>query len=161
GKKGRGFKLHGQDIRVTTRYLAANTYWLSQEDAVRTSVLSKSWRNIWCTRPNLHFSDAAFKGNMLQFLSVVSNTLQLYRDQRLCVDEFHVCMSVFSFDCASVSLVDEWVLILTSRSVKKFCVCNSPKHSIVEELHFVELPSVVFGAKSLEDLHSEVAPRGY
>ncbi|EYU29916.1 hypothetical protein MIMGU_mgv1a020056mg [Erythranthe guttata] len=123
-------------------------YWLSQEDAVRTSVLSKSWRNIWCTRPNLNFSDATFKGNMHQFLSVVNTALQLYRDQRLCVDEFHVCMSVFSFDCASVSLVEEWVRILTSMCVKKFCLCNLPKRSIVEEL-----PSVVFGAESLQDLH--------
>ncbi|XP_012844772.1 PREDICTED: F-box/LRR-repeat protein 13-like [Erythranthe guttata] len=74
-------------------------YWLSQEDAVRTSVLSKSWRNI-------------------------------------------------CFDCASVSLVEEWVRILTSMCVKKFCLCNLPKRSIVEEL-----PSVVFGAESLQDLH--------
>ncbi|EYU44107.1 hypothetical protein MIMGU_mgv1a023398mg [Erythranthe guttata] len=124
-------------------------YWLSQEDAVRTSVLSKSWRNIWCTRHNLHFSDAAFKGDMHQFLSIVNTTLQLYRDQGLCVDEFHVCMSVFSFDCASVSLVEEWVRTLTSMCVKKFCLCNLPK------LPSVELPSVVFGAESLQDLHLE------
>ncbi|EYU31301.1 hypothetical protein MIMGU_mgv1a018336mg, partial [Erythranthe guttata] len=75
-------------------------YWLSQEDAVRTSVLSKSWRNIWCTRPNLNFSDATFKGNMHQFLSVVT---PLYN-----------------------------------------CI-------VIKDLE--ELPSVVFGAESLQDLH--------
>ncbi|XP_012857594.1 PREDICTED: F-box/LRR-repeat protein 25-like [Erythranthe guttata] len=37
-------------------------YFLSQEDVVRTSVLCKSWRYVWCTRPNLDFSDINFKG---------------------------------------------------------------------------------------------------
>ncbi|KAL7110854.1 hypothetical protein ACP275_05G052100 [Erythranthe tilingii] len=44
-------------------------YFLSQEEAVRTLALSKSWRNIWCTRPNLDFSEDSFEGRKEEFLS--------------------------------------------------------------------------------------------
>ncbi|KAL9166731.1 hypothetical protein ABFS82_05G050000 [Erythranthe guttata] len=41
--------------------------FLSQEEVVRTSVLSKSWRYIWCTRPNLVFTaNYYFKGEKKQ-----------------------------------------------------------------------------------------------
>ncbi|EYU31300.1 hypothetical protein MIMGU_mgv1a020509mg [Erythranthe guttata] len=55
-------------------------YFLSQEDAVRTSVLSKSWRYVWCTRPNLDFSDINFKGNK-QGMGVKEFSLSIISDR--------------------------------------------------------------------------------
>ncbi|EYU35742.1 hypothetical protein MIMGU_mgv1a023364mg, partial [Erythranthe guttata] len=65
-------------------------YFLSQTEVVRISVLSKSWRNIWCTRPNLDFSINAFDGNKQDFIFTVDSTLHRYLDQRLCVEEFRL-----------------------------------------------------------------------
>ncbi|KAL7149603.1 hypothetical protein ABFS83_05G052300 [Erythranthe nasuta] len=124
---------------------------LSQEEAVRTSVLSKSWRNIWCTRPNLDLSDVTFKGNKHQFLSVVNTALELYYDQRMCVDEFRLCVSVGHSDHEFVYLLEKWVRTLTNMSVKKFCLRNSSK----DRNGLVELPPVVLGAESLQHLHVE------
>ncbi|EYU46858.1 hypothetical protein MIMGU_mgv1a017017mg [Erythranthe guttata] len=70
-------------------------YFLSQEDAVRTSVLSKSWRYIWCTRPNFDLSEPNFKGNKHQFISAVENTLQRYTDPNgLSLEEFNLTLSL-------------------------------------------------------------------
>ncbi|EYU44110.1 hypothetical protein MIMGU_mgv1a023378mg, partial [Erythranthe guttata] len=69
-------------------------YFLSQEDVVRTSVLCKSWRYVWCTRPNLDFSDINFKGNKQDFLSTVDKTLQQYYDQCLSLEKFRLYLSL-------------------------------------------------------------------
>ncbi|EYU30181.1 hypothetical protein MIMGU_mgv1a007194mg [Erythranthe guttata] len=123
-------------------------YLLSQEDAVRTSVLSKSWRYIWCTRPNLDFSDSNFKGNNQQFLSTVGNTLQLYSDQRLCLDEFR--LSILLVDHEWVSLLEKWIPLLADMGVKDFRLSIPSDYSNRE---FIDLPVVVFKAESLKSLH--------
>ncbi|EYU30179.1 hypothetical protein MIMGU_mgv1a008322mg [Erythranthe guttata] len=122
-------------------------YSVSQKDAVRTSVLSKSWRNIWSTRTNLDldFSHPNFTRSKQEFLTVVDKTLQLYRDQRLCLEEFHLSVSLlgdYYSDRESVSLLDKWIPLLTSMGVKEF------RLSILSN-EFVDLSSVVFKAESL------------
>ncbi|KAL7120920.1 hypothetical protein ACP275_02G151200 [Erythranthe tilingii] len=118
-------------------------YFLSQQDAVRTSVFSKSWRRIWCTRPNLNFSDALFKHQ--QFTSFACNTLQRYSDQKLCVDDFRLSISLLDLD--SISLLRKWIPLLPTIGVKQFHL------SILSE-QITDLPSVVFEAGSeLKLLH--------
>ncbi|KAL7111243.1 hypothetical protein ACP275_05G076100 [Erythranthe tilingii] len=107
-------------------------YFLSQKQAVRTSVLSKSWRNIWCTRPNLDFSDDSFKGNKQYFLSVVSNTLQRYCDQRLCVKKFHLRLSLGDPYKESVSFLEKWVPRFTAMGVKAFHLSILSKNECVD-----------------------------
>ncbi|KAL7149617.1 hypothetical protein ABFS83_05G053300 [Erythranthe nasuta] len=124
-------------------------YFVSQKDAVRTSVLSKSWRYTWCTRPNLDFSEATFKGKKQEFLSFVDNTLQQYRYQRLCLDEFHLRISLDDYlKHESVSLLEKWIPILTTMGVKesRLSICSED---------YNDMPSVVFRADSLQQLHVE------
>ncbi|EYU44102.1 hypothetical protein MIMGU_mgv1a022741mg [Erythranthe guttata] len=108
-------------------------YFLYQEAAVRTSVLSKSWRYIWCTRPNLYFADNDFKGNEHNFLLTVDNTLQRYRDQNLCLEEFDLHISMpckYYSDHELVSLLEKWVPLLTSMGVKEFYFAIILKDSV-------------------------------
>ncbi|KAL7110849.1 hypothetical protein ACP275_05G051700 [Erythranthe tilingii] len=124
-------------------------YFLSQEDAVRTSVLSKSWRNIWCTRPNLDFSIYAFKENKQEFLTAVDNTLQLYCDQSLCVEEFRLSILLdHDFYEESISLLEKWIPLLTNMGTKEFRLWIGTQ-SYPGDMH---LPPVVFEAESLKDL---------
>ncbi|XP_012845997.1 PREDICTED: F-box/LRR-repeat protein 13-like [Erythranthe guttata] len=127
-------------------------YHLSQEEAVRTSVLSKSWRYNWCTRPNLDFSDRSFfKGSKQYFLSVVDETLQRYRDQRLCIEEFHLSISLDDSDPASASFLEKWIptLATTNKGMKKFCLSIRSEQGSGS----THPPSVVFEAELLQDLH--------
>ncbi|EYU46437.1 hypothetical protein MIMGU_mgv1a017732mg, partial [Erythranthe guttata] len=89
-------------------------YFLSQGDAVRTSVLSKSWRHVWCTRPNLDFSETAFRGNKHEFLSAVEKTLQRYRNpvDAQPLSEFHLSISLPLDEHHRDDEIEESVLVL-------------------------------------------------
>ncbi|EYU30193.1 hypothetical protein MIMGU_mgv1a021686mg, partial [Erythranthe guttata] len=124
---------------------------LSQEEAVRTSVLSKSWREIWCTRPNLDLSDTNFKE---EFLSTVEKTLQRYCDQRICLEKFQLSMSLDYSDLKSIWFLEKWIQALTNMGVKEFRLSIYSKDSR-RTTGRVKLPSVVFEAEFLQDLHVE------
>ncbi|EYU24735.1 hypothetical protein MIMGU_mgv1a026697mg [Erythranthe guttata] len=128
-------------------------YFLSQEDAVRTSVLSNPWREIWCTRPNLDFSDTNFKQ---EFLSTVDKTLQRYCDQRICLEKFQLSMSLYysHSELKSVWFLKKWIRGLTNIGVKEFGLSIYSKDSRRRQRH-VRLPSVVFEAEPLQYLHVE------
>ncbi|EYU17875.1 hypothetical protein MIMGU_mgv1a023239mg, partial [Erythranthe guttata] len=125
-------------------------YYLSHKEAVRTSLLSKAWRYIWCTLPNLDFSDTSAFTNKQHFVSIVNSNLQRYFDQRTCLQELHLSISLNHSDRGLVSLLKRWIPLLKNMGTKKFCL------SIRSARHIracVELPSVVFGAESLHYLH--------
>ncbi|KAL8048904.1 hypothetical protein ABFX02_07G097500 [Erythranthe guttata] len=126
-------------------------YFLTQEEAVRTSVLSKPWRYIWCTRPVLSFSDAAFKGNDDEFIRLIDASLERYYDQKLCVDEFHLCISKGYLNYQSYYILEKWIRTLVFLGMKKFRLSNCVEDGVI---HY--LPPVVFEARSLEDLHVEI-----
>ncbi|EYU30165.1 hypothetical protein MIMGU_mgv1a024933mg, partial [Erythranthe guttata] len=108
-------------------------YFLFQEDVVRTSALSKSWRYIWRTRPNLDFSD-----NTKYYKGVVNNTLQGYCDLRLCLDEFRLRISSGDYsDSELVSLLDKWIPLLTTSTmgVKEFQLSILSKNSVRGIVH--------------------------
>lgn len=126
-------------------------YFLSQHEAAQTSALSRQWRYIWDTRPNVAFSDSAFNGTKQAFISTVNNTLQRYHDRRLSLDEFHLSLSMAEdSDESSFSLLEEWVPRLAHMSVKEFCLSIVSKLSNVEYPH---LPWVVFQVGCLRELY--------
>ncbi|KAL9145561.1 hypothetical protein ABFS82_13G052300 [Erythranthe guttata] len=140
-------------------------YFLSQKEATRTSVLSKQWRYIWCTRPNLDFTytppsreDGYYyrvrgrnRENKKKFLTIVDNTLQRYHDQDVCVEEFHLSTSLGNLDYESVPFLEKWSPVLKNTGTKKFHLSILSEHCPGR----VELPPVVFGSESLQLLHVE------
>ncbi|EYU19025.1 hypothetical protein MIMGU_mgv1a024786mg, partial [Erythranthe guttata] len=121
-------------------------YFMSQKEAIRTSLLSKSWGSIWCTRPNLDLSDNNFKEKKQEFLSTVGENLQRYSDQKMCLEEFGL---------KSVSLLKKWIPALKNMGVKDFRLSIYSKSIQRRRRRRVKLPSVVFEAESLHDLHAE------
>ncbi|KAL3634993.1 hypothetical protein CASFOL_022047 [Castilleja foliolosa] len=88
---------------------------LSQKKAVRTSVLSKSWRYLWHSRLNVEFRDkwfakkkefSSFTGKTSQryldgkneFWSFIDKTLQRYLDQNLSLQKFVFDMFNYEVD---------------------------------------------------------------
>ncbi|KAK3008815.1 hypothetical protein RJ639_013661, partial [Escallonia herrerae] len=104
---------------------------LSLKEAVRTSVLSKSWRYIWASQPNLLFDSANILGN-----TVSSSSCQTELDWRL-----QRCMFIERVNCVlhqrcnrlkiesltihyhlgqdSASRIDNWVSYAVTKGVEK------------------------------------------
>ncbi|EYU30168.1 hypothetical protein MIMGU_mgv1a019547mg [Erythranthe guttata] len=117
-------------------------YLLTQEEATGTSILSKSWRHVWRTRPNLVLSDADyFKDKEQEFLSVVDETLHGYLDQGVCLEEFHLCMS----NHVSVPHLEKWIPRLEQMGVHDFRLYVISRREVGE---IVDIP-VVFEAEPL------------
>lgn len=122
-------------------------YSVSQHQAAQTSALSKKWRYVWTTRPNVAFSDKAFNGTKQDFISTVNNTLQRYHHQNLSLDQFNFSLS----DDESLSLLEEWIPRLTHMGVKEFYLSFASKSFMQEE--YPPLPWLVFDAEWLQKLH--------
>ncbi|CAA0839302.1 Unknown protein [Striga hermonthica] len=128
--------------------------FLPQEHAVQTCALSKSWRDIGCTRPKIDFrhdrniwdEDVFFKRDEDKFLFVLNKTLQGYHDRGISVQDFVVEM--LWFDPKFISLLEKWIpILMLNMGVKRF--------HLESFSNYFDIPSVIFEAKSLEELHLE------
>ncbi|KAL3634994.1 hypothetical protein CASFOL_022048 [Castilleja foliolosa] len=118
---------------------------LPQKDAVRTSVLSKSWRYLWYGRLNLEFRDDDYRfARRNQFWSFLDKTLQRYIDQNLSLQKFLVDICHYEVDFV---LLQKWIPVLiinmgiSSFTLISYCTKLFP------------LPLLVFQSESLVELH--------
>ncbi|KAL3634865.1 hypothetical protein CASFOL_021919 [Castilleja foliolosa] len=117
---------------------------LPQKDAVRTCVLSKSWRYLWHGRLNVEFRDNCL-ARKNDFWSFLDKTLQRYLDQNLSLHKFIVEIHSVAVDFA---LLNKWIpLLIMNMGVRSF---NLIFH---ESIIFFPLPLVVFQSESLVELH--------
>ncbi|KAK6138606.1 hypothetical protein DH2020_027659 [Rehmannia glutinosa] len=119
----------------------------TEQEAVQTCVLSKSWRYVWSARPAIDFLEDFFNGNTETFLSVLNKTLQFYHDQKLCIQEFRVKM--LKSDSESISLLEKWIpFFAMNKGLKTFDLYFDGSRRPA----YFDLPSVVFEVESLQKL---------
>ncbi|KAL3642224.1 hypothetical protein CASFOL_013039 [Castilleja foliolosa] len=119
--------------------------FLSQKEAVQTSVLSKSWRYLGSTRPRLHFHEQYFYRNKEKLPSVLDKTLQRYHDQKLRINNFSLKM--FRNDSESISVLKKWIpIVIFNMGVKTF------KLSFLPNDGYFGLPYVFFKSETLQSL---------
>ncbi|GER40552.1 F-box/RNI-like superfamily protein [Striga asiatica] len=149
--------------------------FLSQKEAVKTCLLSKQWRHIGSTRPNLEFSEEWFDDTQEKFVSVnrsigstrpnlnaseknfntthqtfvsvVNRILHGYLDQNLFIDKLYLCLSR-PVSRPVISLLDKWIPIIAALNIKAFKL-----NFLSFPPPYYNLPSAVFLAESLEELH--------
>ncbi|XP_057771857.1 F-box/LRR-repeat protein At3g59190-like [Salvia miltiorrhiza] len=63
-----------------------------EEEAARTSLLSKSWHGAWCTRPNLSFDQYMFWNRVDEFPVFTKKTMRRYEDLNLKIKSFRLTM---------------------------------------------------------------------
>ncbi|KAL3634990.1 hypothetical protein CASFOL_022044 [Castilleja foliolosa] len=116
---------------------------LYQKDAVRTSVLSKSWRYLWHGRLNVEFHDFVICHDIKkEFWSFLDKTLQRYLDQNLPLQKFRVDIP----SVADFALLQKWIpIIIMNMGVKSLNLSFNGKD--------FPLPLVVFQSESLVELH--------
>ena len=74
--------------------------------AVRTSILSKRWKNMWASVPNLYFDDNDFS-SAADFIAFVDHALQI-RDS-LAIRKFGIAFSRFEHCDEALSHIDDWI----------------------------------------------------
>ncbi|KAL3642221.1 hypothetical protein CASFOL_013036 [Castilleja foliolosa] len=119
--------------------------FLSQKEALQTSVLSKLWRYLGSTRPNLDFDERHFYRNKEKLPSVVDKTLQRYHDQKLSLQEF--CLTFSGYDSESIPFLEKWIpIVILNMGVKTFHLSFLPNDCDVS------LPHVFFKSETLQSL---------
>ncbi|CAA0833955.1 Unknown protein [Striga hermonthica] len=137
--------------------------FLSQKEAVKTCVLSKQWRHIGSTRPNLEFFEEWFNCSIIQhalsllsrlwsnldstqqnFDSIVDRTLQGYLDQNLSIHQLHLHLSTPVSEPV-ISLINNWIPMIPDLNIKVFKLIflsptfdlslTPPYYESLEELH--------------------------
>ncbi|KAL3634923.1 hypothetical protein CASFOL_021977 [Castilleja foliolosa] len=119
---------------------------LPQKEAIRTSVLSKSWRYLWHGRLNVEFRDRDYGYvRNKRFWSFVDKTLRRYLDQNLSLQKFLVDIH-YNVDLV---LLHKWIpLLIMNMGISSFTLNFSWSNKAP-----YSLPLVVFQSESLVELH--------
>ncbi|CAA0836974.1 F-box/FBD/LRR-repeat protein [Striga hermonthica] len=116
----------------------------------KRSILHRILSILLCKGSTRHILDSPeilFNTTQQNFVSVVNRTLQGYLDQNLSIHKLH--LDLYSLDSQPViSLLDKWIPIISALNIKAFeleFLSHTPA--------YYHLPSAVFLAESLEELH--------
>ncbi|MCH82224.1 F-box/LRR-repeat protein, partial [Trifolium medium] len=143
---------------------------LPEEDATRTSVLSKAWLETWYTFPNLYFWDFQFIGKSTQpvedivdtkvigmfpqpkkrndFIDYVKSRLARFWKQGLAIKEFNLYVNCFELGYMSMD-VDLWLKLASESGLEVLDLCNDIPDKDEGQGEFYVLPKSVIEAKSL------------
>ncbi|WJX86352.1 hypothetical protein P8452_68670 [Trifolium repens] len=137
---------------------------LPEEDAARTSVLSKTWLEIWYTFPILSLSDIKIISAVphqpvedlprksKDFIEYVKTTLFRFWDRRLAIKEFKLSVKCFELGYTSKD-VDLCLKLASESGVEVLKLCNVLNKKDEEELgEWYVLPKCVIEVKSLTKL---------
>jgi hypothetical protein len=117
---------------------------LPEEDANRTSVLSKTWLDTWNTFPNLSFSITQSTENILRFCDFVKRRMLRFRDQGLAIKKFK--LDVHPGTPHMSKDVDIWLKLACESGVQVI------EFSAFGREQYYDLPMCVIEAKSLTKL---------
>ncbi|KAL3642109.1 hypothetical protein CASFOL_012924 [Castilleja foliolosa] len=121
--------------------------FLSQENALQTSLLSKSWRYLGSTRPKFELRRGHFQHIKDTDLSALDKTLQRYYDQNLSIQQFIVDIKCYPINLETISLLEKWItIVITNMGAKTLSLDFHPLHAFV-------VPSVVLRAEFVEELY--------
>ncbi|KAL3634926.1 hypothetical protein CASFOL_021980 [Castilleja foliolosa] len=123
---------------------------LPQRDAIRTCVLSKSWRYLWHDRLNVEFREVDHLFDRKnKFWPFLDKTLQRYLDQNLSLQKFHFDI----YHCqADFVLLQKWIpLVIMNMGVRSLSLTFTYFRENTEAVY--RLPLVVFQSESLVELH--------
>ncbi|XP_047969327.1 F-box/FBD/LRR-repeat protein At1g13570-like isoform X2 [Salvia hispanica] len=120
-------RLHRDILRELPDMLIFDIFWrLPMTDVVRTSLLSKGWRNFWTTSPFLNFDNRAMLfGDDSKLQNFVNRALSCWNGNRVLKFRFH---SRHKLASSMFSDVDLWVNFAVRNGVEEFHLhvwCNS------------------------------------
>ncbi|GFP80732.1 F-box/LRR-repeat protein at3g59200 [Phtheirospermum japonicum] len=85
----------GGEVELLEPLIQRIQYFLAGKEAARTTVLSKSWRSAWLTRPNLDFDETNFKISWWgsdEFVEFTNTTIRRYEESGIRIESFKLCL---------------------------------------------------------------------
>ncbi|KAL3644994.1 hypothetical protein CASFOL_010174 [Castilleja foliolosa] len=120
--------------------------FLDGKEAVRTTIVSRSWHRAWLTRPNLDFDDIHFTGSHNRkndFKKYAKKTIKRYEQSKIKIESFNLCY-FYDFD-GTDELAKE--LIVKALRIGDTRLCLRLKTG-----YWLYIPNEVFGADNLVEL---------
>ncbi|KAL5721751.1 hypothetical protein ACHQM5_005355 [Ranunculus cassubicifolius] len=118
--------------------------FLPVQDIVRTSVLSKQWRTIWCSVDSFHFAECVFKSEETEFYDFVDSFLFLRDGSN--IHKFKLCLASLKDDDFELStdMIGKWIMYAIRHNVQVLDALFS--------LGNTEVPPQIFTCQSLKEL---------
>ncbi|XP_010442775.1 PREDICTED: F-box/FBD/LRR-repeat protein At1g51370-like [Camelina sativa] len=115
---------------------------LSTKDAVRTSLLSTRWRNLWRWVPDLDLeSDSFSKSNFDAFVSFVERFLVSHRDRELWIRKLRLCFGYHHH--RPICDLTSWIDVLTTCRIQHLDVYCWSNHDIQIPLNLYTCETLV------------------
>ena len=110
-------RLHRDILRELPDMLIFDIFWrLPMTDVVRTSLLSKGWRNFWTTSPFLNFDNRAMLFGDIKLRNFVNRALLCWNGNRILKFRFHTHNH---FASSMFNDVDLWVSFAQRNGVEE------------------------------------------
>jgi hypothetical protein len=135
----------GQDLisNLPKHIIGCILSFLPAKEAVRTSILSKTWNNVWTFISELKFDDmehySSNKIRKTRFVDFVDMIL-IHLLSRANIQSFSLALSW----ARDYSLINKWINVVLTFRIKKLCVDLKKEHTIPS--------NSFFQCKSLEEL---------
>lgn len=130
--------------------------YLPTKYLLQTSVLSKSFRELWTIIPRLDFDEDLFKMHRVKnkkkiqnpkFENFVSKVMRLLQDGAYDVDRFRL-----SWSHCDMSLVNQWIDVLGNKNLKELDLDLRRNESAEKIRYPITLPLCMFNSDSLVSL---------
>nr|XP_043615951.1 F-box/FBD/LRR-repeat protein At4g00160-like [Erigeron canadensis] len=120
---------------------------LSEKEAARTCVLSKSWLHAWSTIPNLRFPTNQVSTIYKKY---IDNTIQRYHDHNIPIESLEFLLEVENKEADEIWMRDRLLAPETTSCLKDLCLYISDARTVPRQSF--KLPDNVFSGDKLHTI---------
>ncbi|KAL3650311.1 hypothetical protein CASFOL_006714 [Castilleja foliolosa] len=150
-KKGSQIEATNGEFQLPEPIVHRIQSFLTAKEAARTTILSKSWRSAWLTRPNLDF--CITRGGEYEYLEFVEKTIQRYEQSNLKIESLKLCNeSGGLYGCFVLDMIALKIGVLANDLITRALKIGATHLCVQDFVGKMVLSQGVFEAENLVEL---------